>query len=375
MTVSYQKLRLKGSLTIIFISVIIFRYIFALLFGAGVRVRHKLFDWKILKSQSFDVPTIVIGNLKVGGTGKTPMADMLISELKGNHRVALLSRGYGRKTKGFILASNKSTGVEIGDEAMMLYCKHPDITVAVCEKRSVGIKRIMELNPSINLIILDDAFQHRYVTATMSILLTEYDRPYYSDYLLPYGRLRDIRSQARRASIIVVTKSPENATPKDLRGMVTNINPLDYQSIFFSKMVQGELQPLFDRGYEETIKQPLSSDNVVLVSGIANPKHLITHIEKRYNIISTHIFRDHYNYKQSDITKLLNIAIENNAYIITTDKDAAKIIALDVPASEKYRFYSTPVKVEFIDISNNENKALFINNINKQIDLKNGDDN
>ncbi len=350
---------------------IIIKFIISLLVGFVLRVRHFLFDIGVLKCTSFDIPIISVGNLKVGGTGKTPMTEMLISELKKRYNVALLSRGYGRRSKGFVLANELSTCKEIGDEPLLILRRHPDITVAVCEKRVEGVKQIMKLCPAVEIIILDDAFQHRYIDTTMDIILTECDKPYYKDHLLPLGRLRDLRSQAQRATTFVVTKCPNAIKPIDLRSIYVNTKLKPYQTIFFTKMREGNPFPLFDRGYEDEVKELLKGDSVVLVSAVANPKHLITSAEKRFNLISTYIYKDHYNYKQSDINKIVAYAVENNAYIIVTEKDAVKISALDIPSNEKFRFYVAPITIEFIDYTNSMNKQLFIKNIEERIGKKN----
>ena len=164
------------------------------LFGMALAVRHKLFDFGLLKSESFDIPVICVGNLRVGGTGKTPMTDFLISRLARRYNIAVVSRGYMRKTTGFVLATKESTSAEIGDEPKLLKQRYPDQVVAVCEKRAEGIRKVRELYPKTNLIILDDAFQHRYVNASVDILLTEYKSPFHKDRLLPAGRLRDLKS-------------------------------------------------------------------------------------------------------------------------------------------------------------------------------------
>ncbi len=325
----------------------IIRYLISLVVGAVVKIRHTLFDIGLLKSVSFSTPTIVVGNLKVGGTGKTPMTELLVSELKSRYRVAVLSRGYGRKSKGFLLANKAVSSDDIGDEPMLLYRRHPDIVVAVCEKRAIGIKEINRLHPEVNLIIMDDAFQHRYVDASINILLTEYDRPYSNDYLLPYGRLRDSRAAAKRAHIIIVTKSPQTVVASEKERIVKGLKLRAHQKALFTSMQEGEPYLLFNRGYEESIKGLLKGDRVILVSAIAGAKHLISSLEERYNLISTHIYKDHYNYKQQDIDKLLKVAIENNSYIIMTEKDAAKIASLNIPAEERYRFYVAPITIEF----------------------------
>lgn len=348
------------------------KYIGACLFSVILRIRHWLFDIGALKSQSFNVPIICIGNLKVGGTGKTPMTEFILSSLKNKHKIAVLSRGYKRSTKGFVLANENSTSAMIGDEPMLIHLRHPDVMVAVCEKRAVGISKILKNDNSIDLIILDDAFQHRYVDTTIDILLTEYNSPYTKDSLLPLGRLRDLKEQAERASFIVVTKCPENIKPIDLRIFMDELHLCPYQSLFFTKMIEGQFFPLFDRGYEESVKNIFKGDKVVLMTAIANPVYLRTSIEQRYSLVKAVTFADHHNFSMNDMKEVIKIASENNAYIVVTEKDAAKIRSMQVPSEEKFRFFVAPISVEFIDTNNSGNEDYFISCIEKRLKSKNG---
>lgn len=348
------------------------KYILASIFSSILRVRHFLFDIGVLKMKTFDIPIICVGNLKVGGTGKTPMTEFLVSSLKQNYKIAVLSRGYLRKSKGFVLSDETSTSADIGDEPMLIHLRHPDIVVAVCEKRVIGVEEILKADPTINLILLDDAFQHRYIDTTIDILLTEYHEPYTNDFLLPYGHLRDIRKQAERASFIVATKCPADVKPIDLRTFMTNLNLKPYQSLFFTYMIEGKVFPLFDRGYEESIKTILKGDNVVLMTAIANPTHLIESVKNRYNIVQSFRYRDHHNFTQANLNEVLKKAIEENAHIIMTEKDAAKIMSLDIPSSEKFRFCVAPISIDFIDAAKRGNKEYFINSIIMRLGSKNG---
>lgn len=350
----------------------LFKYLVSLLFGLALRIRHFLFDIGLKKSVSFDVPIICVGNLKVGGTGKTPMTDFLVKSLKDNYKIAVLSRGYKRKTKGFVLANESSTSKQIGDEPMLIHQRHPDITVAVCEKRVVGVRKILKNDPSINLIILDDAFQHRYIDTKVDILLTEFGSPYYEDALLPYGRLRDLKNQAARATVFVVTKTPVDAKPVDLKTMMMHINPKPYQSLFFTTMTEGEIFPLFDRGYEESIKSVIRGSNIVILTAIANPQYMIESIEKEYNVIESFRFNDHHNFTQKDINRVIDFAREKNAHIVMTEKDAAKIISLKVPSEEKFRFQVAPITIDFVDNTDSNNRQVFINGIEKRIKSSHG---
>lgn len=215
------------------------------LYGFVVCIRNRLFKWGILKSEEFDIPVICIGNITVGGTGKTPHTEYLVKLLKDKYRIAVLSRGYGRKTKGFILAGSDSTSRQIGDEPLQIKQKFPEVLVAVDAKRTRGIHNLMALEDPPEVILLDDAFQHRYVKPSYSIVLTNYNRPAYLDKLLPAGRLRESFGHIYKASMIVVTKCPDDLKPIDYRLITHEINPYPYQSLFFTRFTYKQLVPVF----------------------------------------------------------------------------------------------------------------------------------
>lgn len=350
----------------------VLKYIVATIFSVILRIRHLLFDIGVLKSKCFDIPVICVGNLKVGGTGKTPMTEFLVSALKQKYNVAVLSRGYRRKSKGFVLSNETSTSAEIGDEPMLIHLRHPEVLVAVCEKRVYGVQQILKANPAVNLIILDDAFQHRYIDTALDILLTEYDAPYTQDHILPYGRLRDIKAQAKRAQYIIVTKCPKCIKPIDLRTFSIELDVRPYQSIFFTSMEEGEVFPLFNRGYEDSIKTILKGDNVIMMTAIANPSYMIDSIKERYNLIHSFRFKDHHNFTQTDVNRVLTKAVEENAHIIMTEKDAAKIVSFTIPSSEKFRFCVAPISIRFIDKEESGSEGFFVNSIIKHLNSKNG---
>ena len=239
----------------------------AWIYGLIINVRHKLFDLKILRSEEFDIPVVCVGNLTVGGTGKTPVTEFLIERLSGERRVAVLSRGYRRRTKGFVLSTPRSSVKSIGDEPKQMKMKYPDVPMAVCEKRAEGIRRLREIHPEIELVILDDAFQHRYVEPWVNILLMDYNRPVYRDRLLPWGRLRDTRGQIDRANFVLVTKCPEDLNPLDMRIVRNSLGLYPYQSLYFSRMEQGEALPLFADRTERRIRR---GDRVIVMAGIAD---------------------------------------------------------------------------------------------------------
>lgn len=216
------------------------------IYGAVVTVRNKLFDWGFLRSKSFDVPVICIGNLSVGGTGKTPHTEYLIKLLRNSYHVAVLSRGYKRHSRGYVLATSQSTARSIGDEPYQMYTKFPSVTQAVDENRCHGIEQLLAIKePSVEVVLLDDAFQHRYVKPGLSILLTDYHRLFCDDTLLPAGRLRESVNGKNRAQIVIVTKCPQDIKPIDYNIITKRLNLYPYQQLYFSSFRYGNLQPVF----------------------------------------------------------------------------------------------------------------------------------
>ncbi|MEI6864471.1 tetraacyldisaccharide 4'-kinase [Flavicella sp.] len=298
---------------------------FSILYALVLSIRNVLFDNKILKQTSFEAPVIAVGNLSVGGTGKTPQIEYLIRLLQDNYTIAVLSRGYKRKSKGFVLAVKETTVEEIGDEPFQFHNKFDKISVAVDSDRTNGIKQLLENDPSINLILLDDAYQHRKVSAKFYILLTSYDQRYTQDFVLPLGNLRESRSGAKRANAIVVTKCPASLTLKERDNIVKEIKPLNHQRVFFSGIVYD------DTIHSKTISLPLYKLNdyeIVLVTGIAKPKPLVEYLITN-EIKFKHLgFPDHHDFKSSDISKINKIfgEIENpKKLILTTEKDSTRL--------------------------------------------------
>lgn len=319
-------------------------------YGMGISLRHTLFDWGVLKSEEFDIPIICVGNITVGGTGKTPMTEFLVQMLSENYNVAILSRGYKRKTKGFLLATPTTSFKRIGDEPKQLKLKFPTIPVAVCEKRSVGIKLLRQAHPEVNLIVLDDAFQHRYVEAWVNIVLMDYNCPVYEDRLLPAGRLRDTMGSLSRANMFVITKCPEVLSSLDCRMVLKNLNPFPYQSLFFTRFKSELAQPLFpELGGAPNLRR---GQSVIAIAGIANPRGFLDYVELNFTIISKNIFPDHYTFKMKDIFKLeqtLKQSPEDTA-IVMTEKDAVKLVGSKRISDDfKRRLYYISVGVEFVD--------------------------
>ncbi|MGZ3952223.1 MAG: tetraacyldisaccharide 4'-kinase, partial [Flavisolibacter sp.] len=250
---------------------------FAILFWLAVVVRNWLYDKRIIKSISFGLPLICVGNLSVGGTGKSPMVEYLVKHLKSRFKVATLSRGYKRKTKGYALAANESTAIDIGDEPMQFHLKFPDIPVAVGEERLDAIPQLLHDHPETQAIILDDAFQHRLVNAGLNILLTEYGNLFTRDFFLPTGDLRDQRKSYKRAQVIVVTKCKQDLSQEEKDEIIKEINPLAHQKIFFTCISYGTPYHLTQREFRFFDEKT----EVLLVTGIANPRPLKLFLEQR----------------------------------------------------------------------------------------------
>lgn len=302
-------------------------YPIALLYSFFIFVRNTLFNLKILKSTYFhDIRVISIGNIAVGGTGKTPTVEFIIRKLKDRYKLAILSRGYRRKTKGFIIANKKHKVEEIGDESFQIYQKFPDITVAVCKDRVQGIKNLIKTKKP-DIILLDDAFQHRKVSPQKAVLLTEYYHPFYKDHFLPYGRLRDNKFESHRADIVVVTKTPDKLFPYEKNVWRQNLKLYPYQNLYFSYFKYCNLKNF--RNSDITIEtEKLKNYNIILVTGIARPKYIYDFLKDKAFGIKHFKFADHYNYKQKDIDNIEKSFAELKAQkkiIVTTEKDFVKI--------------------------------------------------
>ena len=294
--------------------------------------RNLAYDKGWFKSVSYDFPVICVGNLSAGGTGKTPMVEYLIRLLKDETNLATLSRGYGRKTKGFLLAENNITATELGDEPFQFYHKFKDeITVAVDEDRQHGISTLRAIKPKPEVVILDDAFQHRKVKAGYNILLTTYNNLYVDDFVLPTGNLREPKKGAKRANIIVVTKCPEFLSQNDKEAIVLKLKPKVYQHVFFSHISYN------DSVLNETQKVGLKAlKSFTLVTGIANAKPLVNYL-KSQQLDFNHIeFKDHHNFTADDVKKLSKLE-----RIVTTEKDYMR---LKNEAVLKGKLYFLPIK-------------------------------
>ena len=256
----------------------------AFLYKMGVTFRHRLFDWGLLKSEKFDIPIICIGNITVGGTGKTPMAEMVIAYMSQMHRVALLSRGYGRRTKGYLEVSTDSHYRDVGDEPLQIKLKFPDTVVVVCEKRAEGIRRFRAAPPEVDLIIMDDGFQHRYVEPKINVVMIDATRPVQHDRMLPVGTLRDLPEELHRAHYFVVTKCPEHMAPIDRRILRKVLIQVAYQRVYFTRFESFMPQPLYaDEAADGSLTQGRA---VIALSGIGNPAPFLQSLRERYKVVA-----------------------------------------------------------------------------------------
>lgn len=318
------------------------------LYGMAVAIRHKLFDWGAIKSVEFDIPVICVGNITVGGTGKTPFTEFLIRALREQYSIGVVSLGYKRSTKGFVLAAPDSSYHDIGDEPKQIKTKFPDVQVAVCKKRVEGINELRRLHPEINLIILDDAFQHRQAEAWVNIVLMDYNRQIYTDHLLPWGQLRDLPSQMKRAQIVVVTKVPDTAKPIDIRVTTKALDLFPYQKVFFSRMSEPAPQPLFpDYG-----QGPLApGQHVIALSGIATPARFNERLAREYTVVREFNYPDHHAYKMSDVKEVIAALKQSprDTVVVVTEKDAVKLTnRRKIPVGLLKRLYYAPVGIEFL---------------------------
>jgi tetraacyldisaccharide 4'-kinase len=312
-----------------------------LLYSIGVGVRNFLYDRTLLSSRVTNQYSIVVGNLTVGGTGKTPMIEFLIQLLKEGNQLVTLSRGYGRQTQGFRLASPLSTAEEIGDEPLQYYEKFGNsCPVAVCENRIKGANHLLELFPDRRLLLLDDAFQHRKLRPNLAILLNDYTRPFYKDEPFPGGRLRESRRGAFRADAIVTTKCPDNLSRNEKEKITRSIRKYASSDtpVFFSKVKYGEL-----RSFDNT---PLSGGGVSLVAGIARPEPLIAYVREKFSLSRVKLFPDHHAYTLADVEAMIKWT-KNEDLILTTEKDKVKLRPLALKAGMLHKFAYLPIQVDF----------------------------
>ncbi len=321
-------------------------------------LRNELFDLKILSSREFDIPVISIGNITVGGTGKTPHTEYIANLLKSNFKVATLSRGYKRKTRGFYIVEATSKVKQVGDEPLQMKLKYNELTVAVDANRVRGIEKLLALPLKPQVILLDDAFQHRYVTPGINILLTDYNHLITKDSLLPYGRLREFASNKSRATIVIVTKCPPELKPIDERIITKELEIRPYQNLYFSKIDYGKLIPVFPADVSLKSVELMEGLSVLMVTGIANPSTLKDFLMRGSHDIHEMNFPDHHQYSTKDLaritTKFESFSTKRKV-IVTTEKDMVRFRDFEA-VSEIIRknMYYIPLKVSFLNNAGKE---------------------
>lgn len=330
---------------------------FSLCYWIFTWCRNFCFDNGILKQTKFAIPIISVGNITVGGTGKTPHVQYLVKILD-NKNVASLSRGYKRKSKGFLLANENTSVEELGDEPFQLHKRFPNLSVAVCEKRVVGVQNLLKLNSNLQTIILDDAFQHRYIKPSFQIVLIDYNRPIWNDFVFPVGFLREGKYAIKRADVVIITKCPNDISEKEAEFWKNKLKLATTQKLFFSTMQYGQI---YDNITKQNIDNQkfITENNICLVTGIAQPQPLIHYLMQYNNTISTEIFPDHYSYTEKDAVRLQKI--NKNKLLLTTEKDAYKLSKMlpDV------KLFVIPIMPQFLFDKNEEFNKLIRNIVDK----------
>ncbi len=320
------------------------------IYGLVLSVRNRLYDSGVKKSMRYEMPIVCVGNITVGGTGKTPMCELLIGHFRETYNVALLSRGYGRKTKGYREVTVKSSYRNVGDEPKQIKTKYPDTVVVVCEDREEGIERIRREHPEVNMIVMDDGFQHRRIEPKLNIIMVDYTRPIDKDKLLPLGNLRDQPGQMKRAHYVIVTKCPANMTPLDRRIARKRLELLPFQCLYFTRAVSGPLHPAFPADAGD--RQIAAGTNVIAMAAIGNPGPFVENLRSKYNLVNELLFRDHHPYHVRDLGKMA-AALEKapeGTVIVTTEKDAVKLgSGTKIPAALRSRIFVQPIQMMFVE--------------------------
>lgn len=334
---------------------------FSWLYGLGVYLRNKQFDAGLKKSVSFEIPVISVGNLSAGGTGKTPMVEYLLRFLEGSFKTGVLSRGYRRKTRGYLEVEISMAAIETGDEQLQIKRKFPDVMVAVCEERATGIPLMIAENPDLEIVILDDAFQHRQVKPGISLLITDYAHPYTRDLLLPAGRLREPAVNAKRADAIIVAKCPPLITFQERSEMAKEMAIQPAQPVFFTFQEYGAPFEIFD---PDKKWMPESGDQLLLFCGIANPDSLLKYLNEKTGHVKCIKFADHHPYSLTDLKKIQQefgrIAAARK-FLITTEKDAVRLLPFkEYLLSQQLEIYCVPVQTAFFEGDKNRFDELIM---------------
>ena len=321
------------------------------IYGSVVKLRNTMFDIGILKSRTFDVPVISVGNITVGGTGKTPHVEYLVGMMKDRFHVAVLSRGYKRKSKGFVVADSQTAITDIGDESYQMKQKFPDVTVAVDKNRCHGIDTLVDNDQQLDAVLLDDAFQHRYVKPGINILLVDYHRLIIYDKLLPAGRLREPLKGKDRADIVIVTKCPKGLKPMEYRVITKAMDLYPYQQLFFTSLEYGALYPILATQAEPFGIEQLQGRHAIVLSGIASPEQIMHDLAPHCSDLVPLTFSDHHRFRAKDV-RLINDTFDKLPQprcIVTTEKDAARLTAVEGLSDDvRSHIFALPVTIRFM---------------------------
>ncbi len=335
---------------------------FAVIYGIITSFRNLLYDWNILKSKSFDVHTICVGNLAVGGTGKTPHVEYLIKLLQNEFKIATLSRGYKRKTTGFIHADENSTALDIGDEPLQYKTKHPTLDVCVDANRVNGVKKILSFHEPPKVIILDDAFQHRALNSELKIVVSEYSNLFLNDCMLPAGTLRESKNGIKRADIIIISKTPDKTTAIEIRNVIKDLKPLAHQQLFFTWLKYGELAGFQNPSETIDTLNDLFRYRVILFTGIGNPTPMVTYVKEYASEVKHISFPDHHQFTIQDIADIraeLDAFEGGNKIVVTTEKDAMRLKGSDLQdIANTLPLYVLPIEVDFKDKTQEFNETI-----------------
>jgi tetraacyldisaccharide 4'-kinase len=337
------------------------------LYGLGVGLRNLLFEMDVLKSRSFSTPVISVGNITVGGTGKTPHVEYLIRLLKNQLNVAVLSRGYKRKSRGFVLSDKDTPMPMIGDEPYQMKQKFPDITVAVDKKRTRGISKLIAADSGldVDVILLDDAFQHRYVKPGINILLVDYHRLIIYDCLLPAGRLREPVKAKDRADIVIITKCPKDLKPMEFRVITKAMNLYPYQQLYFSTLEYDQPKAVFG---DAVLTDSLSGKNILLLTGIASPEQLLHDLQEYDSQITPLTFGDHHDFKRKDVEAINEAfaSLPEPRLILTTEKDATRLMVTEGLSDDvKKQMYMLPLRIAIMQGQQEEFKQKILGYVRK----------
>lgn len=333
-----------------------FLFILSSFFNLITTIRNLLFDVGILKTKSYKTPVICVGNLSAGGSGKTPQINYIINLLKNEYNIAVLSRGYSRATKGFRYVNYDNSPKEVGDEALLIKQKHQDIVVAVEIKRTMGVEKIMNDYPNVNVILLDDGLQHRWIKAGFNILMTTYKKPFFNDYLLPFGTLRENTNALSRTDIVVMSKCPSNINPTVKKFITSKMHLFAHQNLYFSTIKYHKCTSIIDSNIITDIK----NYSILLVTAISDATPVIEYLESQRCKVTHLRYVDHYHYTPLDIKKILNTYKKDKTrkkLILTTEKDAVKLNEFNSYFTNS-NIYILPIETEFHNKKEFDNKIL-----------------